>query len=242
MTQNYLVNKNVTVLAWKSDSGEEGKSGYNVKDEAGNVTWQSEEEFLKNHLPLGHLDSKAPHVQRMIIEQAQLIFRFNGLAGFLHKVDNGGGKPEGLSDFEIGMMRHQGEAMDKYSRVLGRRIASATERRLIAKDLPLVDGKFNVFGLGDTSMLDLSDAVGEIRISNVRTADGIKLSHDLSATKRVEGQLTQNYSLSIPGVQDVYLKVDPERALLSISMPSSIKTELFFDLEIVLENPNIRCS
>jgi len=241
MTQNYLVNKNVTVLAWSSQSGEDGKPGYNVKDEAGNVTWQSEEQFLKDHLPLGHIDSRPAHVQRMIIEQAQLTARHKGLCSFLYNVGQGA-KPEGLSDLDVDMMMQQGAFMDKYSTVLRRRIGRATERRLEAKNLPLVDGKFNVFGFGDPSVLDLTDSVGAIRFNNVRTADGIKLSHDLSAIKQIEGQRTQNYTLSIPGAEDIYLKVDPERALLSITVPSSIKTELFFDLEVVLENPNYRCA
>lgn len=239
MTQNYLVNKNVTVLAWKSDSGEDGKPGYNVKDEAGNVTWQSEEEFLKNHLPLGHYDGMAPHVQRMVIEKAQLTHRLTGLRAFLFKVD-GGEKPEGLSDDDVQLMVAQRNHMEGYDSDLGSRIRRATERRLVGKRLPLIDGHINTFAVGEGVAPDVADSVKLIRVAKVYTADGLELSHDLSYTKQVEGQRTMNMTLSLPGGQDIYFKLDPERAVLSISKPSSITTELFFDLEVVLENYNCR--
>lgn len=240
MTQNYLVNKPVTVLAWKSESGEDGQPGYNVKDEAGNVTWKSEEEFLKDHLPLGHYDGKAPHVQRMVIEKAQLTYRVGGLKTFLLKV-RGGERPEGLSDYDVSLLEQQEGHMRNYGTALDHRISRATARRFTAKSLSLKDSNLNLFAVGQLP-LEITDVVGTLLVTSVRTTDGLELSYELERIKQVEGQRTENLLLNLPGAQPINFKLDRERASLAINVPSSIKTELVFDLEIGLDNHNHQCS
>ena len=242
MTQNYLVNKNETVLAWKN-KGENDADGYCVKDGAGNVTWQSEEEFLKYHLPLGHLDAHKPHVQRMIIEKAQLGHRTDALFAFLKNARQGE-LPAGMSQGDIALLADQGSVMDKYLAILTKRVMISGEKRVRANGLSLGTGRFNVIGsinypVTGSEAFDITDTLGSISIANVYTEDGIQVAHNLEQLDTPEGVREVRYALTFPGARSaVLVSVDRERAVVSVEVPADLTTSLFYDLEVVVENPN----
>lgn len=116
MTQHYVGTK--IILAWEQDK--DGKPGYGVRYADGYQSWSPKDVFEEAYLPLGHLDSLDPHVQRMVAEYAALREKIRKLDNFMET-----NRYQGLELVDRVLMRTQCDAMNTYLSALEDRIARA---------------------------------------------------------------------------------------------------------------------
>lgn len=67
MTQHYVTTQIVTALASEQD----GKPGYFVQDEAGNIIWRDKAAFEASHTSIGQADHLTPEQRLVVAEKAQ---------------------------------------------------------------------------------------------------------------------------------------------------------------------------
>lgn len=115
MTQQYIGTKQIE--AWPQ--GKDGQPGYAVKYSDGYISWSPKDVFEAAYLPMGHVGHLAPHQQRVIGEKVELDDKLTKLTAFLET-----DRFKGLDKAEQDRMHTQGNAMARYSMVLGERIAA----------------------------------------------------------------------------------------------------------------------
>lgn len=114
MTQQYIGSKIVT--AWPEER--DGKKGYAVKYADGYTSWSPADVFEAAYLPLGVIEHKPAHQQRVIGEREQVNDRLVKLTAFFYTDTF-----NTLPDDERSLMYAQQAAMQDYVGVLDERIA-----------------------------------------------------------------------------------------------------------------------